>query len=230
MSFLKSVDAARARLRGNATPCDNRDIATPTPETVATSQVSQGGACPETPEPVAVSQMSQEGARAEGVPPVATSQLSQRPPRAPADDLQARLERMVERFYVRAGSALALPWEPTKARADVEAFRDLADEWRHRSPPAPAGDVDQCARCGARARCSAHGAKDGLLWLCAPCREPFETERDRQARAAIIKGLRAAQVRGMLADVDIAALEAAPPRSTVGIAETFDADLRGSGQ
>jgi hypothetical protein len=61
--------------------------------------------------------------------------------------------------------------------------------------------------------------------LCAPCREPFETERDAQARAAIIRAMRAAQARGMLDDVDLDALEAAPPRTTMSIGETFDADL-----
>lgn len=45
MSFLKTVDAARARRLKNATPCDGRDIATPTADpnrdSVAMSQVSQ---------------------------------------------------------------------------------------------------------------------------------------------------------------------------------------------
>jgi hypothetical protein len=37
--------------------------------------------------------------------------------------------------------------------------------------------------------------------------------------------MRAAQARGMLDDVDLDALEAAPPRTTMSIGETFDADL-----
>jgi hypothetical protein len=159
-------------------------------------------------------------------PPARTTEPDEpTPTRDPSADLQARLERMTERFYVRAGYALALPWQPTKARADLEAFRDMIDEWRHRSPPAPAGDIDRCARCEARTCCNSHGAKDGSIWLCAPCREPFETERDAQARAAIIRAMRAAQARGMLDDVDLDALEAAPPRTTMSIGETFDADL-----
>jgi hypothetical protein len=50
MSFLKSVQAARARLLESATPCDNRDTATPDDApalaSVAMSQVSQQGAVP----------------------------------------------------------------------------------------------------------------------------------------------------------------------------------------
>lgn len=41
MSFLKTVDAARARRLEIATPCDVRDIATPNADPVAMSQVSQ---------------------------------------------------------------------------------------------------------------------------------------------------------------------------------------------
>ena len=41
MSFLKTVDAARARRLENATPCDARDIATTNADPVAMSQVSQ---------------------------------------------------------------------------------------------------------------------------------------------------------------------------------------------
>jgi len=233
MSFLKSVDAARARLRENATPCDTRDIATNTPESVATSQLSQGGMCPETTEPVAMSQASQKGATADTPPPVAMSQMSQGVTDAtsdPAADRLAALERMTEAFYMRAGYALAAAWSPTKAQADVIAFHDLADEWRHRSPPMPAGDIDRCARCATATRCNPHGAKGGSIWFCAPCWPAFDAERDAQARAAIIKAMRAAQRAGLLDDVDLAALEAAPPRATMSIGQTFDADLREAGK
>lgn len=233
MSFLKSVEAARARLRENATPCDTRDIATNTPETVATSQLSQGGECPETTEPVAMSQVSQEGATADALASVATSQLSQQVADAtsdPAADRLAALERMTEAFYMRAGYALAAAWSPTKAQADVIAFHDLADEWRHRSPPMPAGDIDRCARCTTATRCNPHLAKGGSIWSCAPCWPLFHAERDAQARAAIIRLMRQAQACGLLDDVDLDALEAAAPRETMSIGDTFDHDLREAGQ
>lgn len=151
--------------------------------------------------------------------------------RVAAADLHARLERMTERFYVRAGYARALPWEPSPAQADVIAFRDMIGEWRHRSPPAPAGAPDSCARCRSVHARNAHGAADGgSVWLCRPCWPAFDAERDATARASILKALKAAQARGLLDDVDIAALEAAPPRATVTTAETFDADLREGGR
>jgi len=170
MSFLKSVETARARLRENATPCDTRDIATDTPETVAMSQESQGGPCPETTEPVAMSQMSQRVTNGRPDP--------------------TALERLAEAFYLRAGMAKSAAWGPTDAEADVTAFHDLADEWRHRSP---------------------HMA-------------------EITARGALMRAMRAAQARGLLPDVDIAALEAVPPRATMCIGQTFDADLREASQ
>lgn len=149
--------------------------------------------------------------------------------RDPAADRRAALERMAERFRIRAGYARALPWEASPAQADVIAFRDMIGEWRHRSPPAPAGAPDSCARCGSAHARNAHGAADGgSVWLCHPCWPAFDAERDAQARAAIIKAMKAAQARGMLPDVDVDALAAAPPRRTFGTAETFDHDRTAS--
>jgi hypothetical protein len=150
--------------------------------------------------------------------------------RAAGSDQPSALERMAERFRIRAGYAKAAAWEPGDAKAYVTAFHDLVSEWRDRRPPAPAGAPDGCARCGEHA-CNAHGAADGgSVWLCRNCWRPFDAERDATARAAIIKAMRAAQARGLLDDVDIAALEAAPRRTTATIGETFDADLHRGGR
>ncbi|MFZ4604462.1 MAG: hypothetical protein ACOYM8_18645 [Caulobacterales bacterium] len=148
--------------------------------------------------------------------------------RDPTADRLAALERMAERFYVRAGYAKALHWEPSDAEADAIALNDLVGEWRHRSPPTPAGHIDRCARCATATRCNPHGAKGGSLWLCAPCWPAFDAERDAQARAAIIKAMRQAQRSGLLDDVDVDALEAAPPRATMSIGDTFDQDRAAS--
>lgn len=186
MTFLKSVEAARARRLENATPCDNSDIATPdanlAPETVAVSQKSQAGPYPEAADTVAVSQVSQQG------------------PQAGDGNLWRWREYFEERAAIRQYDGGL-----SRTEAEAGALNDLAQQWRSEnplpaSPPmlrAKPGDLVEtvaalrasaaspCLHCGKPKPDTPILAANGHAWLHAQCWAPMNEKRQNEALAAV---------------------------------------------
>jgi hypothetical protein len=165
MSLFRTVDAARARLLESATPCDNRDIATPDaepgPEAVAMSQKSQGGASAEPAEPVAMSQMSQQGTAS----------------------CESEAERWRDLFEERA-AIREHDGGLSRTDAEAEALADLARRWRSENP-LPASDSTACAHCGKRGPDTPVLARGGHAWLHKACWGPMDAARQREALAKL---------------------------------------------
>ncbi len=172
MSLFRTVDAARARLLESATPCDNRDIATPDaepdPEAVAMSQKSQGSVSAEPAEPVAMSQLSQQGeVSCENEP-------------------QRWRDVFEERAAIRQHDG-----GMNCADAEAGALADLAQRWRSETP-LPASGAAACAHCGKRGADTPVLARGGHAWLHKACWGPMNEARQQEALAAVQALLRAA--------------------------------------
>lgn len=175
MTFLKSVEAARARRRENAAPCDNSDIATQganlAPETVAMSQKSQGGPYPEDADPVAVSQVSQQG------------------PQAGDGNLWRWREYFEERAAIRQYDGGL-----SRVEAEAAALLDMAARWRGENP-LPASDRAACYHCGRSAPCTPvlAGSQGEHAWLHRECWAPMNEKRQLEALDAVTRLLNASK-------------------------------------
>jgi hypothetical protein len=172
MSFLKSVQAARARLLESAAPCDNRDIATPDAEPA--------------PEAVAMSQKSQGGVSAEPAASVAMSQLSQRGEVSCESEAERWRDLFEERAAIREHDGGL-----SRAEAEAGALADLATRWRCENS-LPANDGAACAHCGKRGPDTPVLARGGHAWLHRECWRPMNEVRQQEALAAVQAHLEAA--------------------------------------
>lgn len=167
MSFLKSVDAARARLQENALRRDNRDTATNTPETVAKSQESRGAS-------LQTSKL------------VAASQVSQELPHAACDSDGAGRWRhdFEERAAVRQ-----IEGGLSRPDAEGEALLDCAAQWRCEHPFAPSRPTDPCVHCGLPMKIEERTpvlAGGGHAWLHRRCWVPMDAARQTAALEAMM--------------------------------------------
>ncbi len=171
MSFLKSVEAARALLREKATLCDIRDIAT-----ADTSPRAQS---------VAMSQLSQISLPADADDAVAKSQESQRVSGRDVEALHWR--NLFDRY------AAVRQYHGDQGRADAEAaaLEDAAAQWCCENPLSSRLFSAGCVHCAAPVALEtavpvlAGRETGGRAWVHDACWRPMREARQREAREAV---------------------------------------------
>jgi hypothetical protein len=163
MSFLKCVNAARARLRESATPCDIRDIATPDASLVAVSQVSQWLPHAESRVLVAQSQVSQGGPCSDGL----------------GNQAECWRHCFEERAAIREHDG-GIP----RAEAEAGAMADCVARWRALNP-LPASGNGTCIHCGMPQPDTPVLACGGHAWLHKGCWLAMDAARQCEAETAI---------------------------------------------
>jgi hypothetical protein len=178
MSFLKSVDAARARLRENANSCDTRDIATPgtTPraDTVAMSQKSQRVSAGDV-EAMRWRELFERYA--------AVRQYEKSLSRSEAEAVA--LNDVVQQWLSENPIPASPPMLRVKPKNLVETIAALKASGR--SP---------CYHCGLPNPCTPilAGAPGEHAWIHSECWAPMNEKRQREALDAVTRILNAAKI------------------------------------